>query len=78
MGKPITTVQVTEAGCLADAMLALAAHSGEKLQEIVDRWVKTGPVLEPDPANAAYYTDRFAAYQRLYPALRRCETHPTT
>jgi len=70
LGKPITTVLVTEAGCLADAMLARAAHSGESLQEIVNRWVKTGPVLEPDPAKAAYYADRFADYQRLYPALR--------
>jgi len=70
LGKPITTVAVTEAGCLGVAMLVRAAQSGERLDDIVARWVKTGPVLEPDRKNAAYYGDRFAVYQRLYPALR--------
>jgi len=70
MDKPITSVAVTEAGCLGAAMLAAAADTGERLETLVAQWVHTGAVFEPNSAHAAWYRERFELYKRLYPALR--------
>ena len=68
--RPITTLAVTEAGCLGVALLACAAHSGSSPYELVKTWVKTTSVVDPDPRRAACYDDRFVAYRELYPAVR--------
>lgn len=73
LGKPITTVEVTEAACLGGAMLAAHAVSGEPVESLVSRWVKKGPTVHPDPDNAAYYGERFKLYRKLYPAIKRLE-----
>ena len=71
LGRPITTLAVPEAGCLGAAMLACAAHSRAKPQDLVSTWVKVTSVVEPDPRRAQYYADRFAQYKLLYPAIRQ-------
>ena len=68
--KPITTAEVTEAGCLGVAMLAAAACTGETPERIVAQWVRLGAVVEPNPENAAYYDERFGKYLQLYPAVK--------
>lgn len=68
--RPITTLAVTEAGCLGVAMLACAAHTGASPRQLVGTWVKTLSAVDPDPRRAAVYDDRFANYQRLYPVFR--------
>jgi xylulokinase len=70
LGRPITTLAVTEAGCLGVAMLACAADSGAKPQALVDTWVKPQSVVEPDARRAAVYDERFQAYKEIYPAVR--------
>ena len=55
LGRPITTLAVTEAGCLGVAMLACAAVTGASPRELVDTWVETRDAVEPDPARAARY-----------------------
>jgi xylulokinase len=70
LNRPITTLAVTEAGCLGVALLACAAHSGAAPRELVKNWVTTGPVIEPDPRRALHYDRRFLAYRELYPAIR--------
>ena len=70
LNRPITTLEVTEAGCLGVALLACAAHTGASPHEVVNAWVKPGPAVEPDSRRAARYNDRFAAYRKLYPAIR--------
>ena len=70
LGRPITTLAVTEAGCLGVAMLACAADAGAKPQELVDAWVRTESVVEPDRARASQYDERFEAYREVYPAVR--------
>jgi xylulokinase len=70
IGKPMTTLDVTEAGCLGVAMLARSAVTGEALRPIAARWVRKQAVVVPDEARAAGYAQRFDAYRRLYPALR--------
>ena len=81
LDRPITTLAVTEAGCLGMAMLACAAHTGVSPRELVQTWVKPGPAIEPDPHRAARYSERFDAYRELYPAMRETWnkiTKPTT
>lgn len=70
MNKPITTVAVTEAGCLGVAMLAKAAVTAIPLAGIVAEWVKTTGVILPQPEFAAHYDRQFAAYRQLYPAIK--------
>lgn len=71
LGRPITTLAVTEAGCLGVALLACAAHTGTAPQELVGSWVKPTSVVEPDPRRAKQYEEKFAAYRELYPAIRQ-------
>ncbi len=70
LDRPITTLAVTEAGCLGVALLACAADTGATPQELVAQWVKAGAAIEPDPRRAAQYGERFAAYRELYPAMQ--------
>jgi xylulokinase len=68
--RPITTLAVTEAGCLGVAMLACAAQTGAKPRDLVDAWIRPTSVVDPDAARAARYDEKFAAYRELYPKLR--------
>ena len=69
LGRPIATMDVTEAGCLGAAMLACAAETGRPLAELARTWVRTRRSFLPDPARAAHYRARFETYRRLRPAL---------
>jgi xylulokinase len=69
IGRPITTLKVTEAGCLGVAMLACAATTGQALADLARRWVK--PLATVMPNTARCYDEHFARYRALYPALRR-------
>ena len=71
LNRPITTVAVTEAGCLGAAALARAADTGECVESIVKNWVQVTDVANPNPENAAVYERRFAEYAELYPALKK-------
>jgi len=70
LGRPVTTLAVTEAGCLGVAMLACAAASGNRPQQLVGTWVKTDAVVEPDPRRASVYDERFEHYEQLYPSIK--------
>ncbi len=69
LGCPITTLDVTEAGCLGVAMLACAAATGQALPDLARRWVKPQATVLPRAAGG--YDEQFARYRELYPALRR-------
>lgn len=71
LNRPITSVAVTEAGCLGVAMLACAAATGAALPAISAAWVRPVQVIEPRPAVAARYEEQFGLYRALYPALRQ-------
>jgi len=66
-------VQVTEAACFACAMFACSAISGEPVESIVSRWVKTKGVTNPNPENAEVYGRRFETYRQLYPKLKEIQ-----
>ena len=69
--RPCVELDVTEAGCLAMAMLggvAVGEYSG--LDEAVKATVRRRRVFEPDPANAKGYAERFALYREVYPTFK--------
>jgi xylulokinase len=70
LDRPITTLAVTEAGCLGVALLACAADTGARRQDLVGAWVKPQQVVDPDTARAAVYRQTFQAYQALYPCIK--------
>jgi xylulokinase len=71
MDVPITTLAVTEAGCLGAAMLA--AHACGKvgtLQDCSRRWVKPVQTYEPRPEQSQKYKKRFEVYSHIYDSLK--------
>ena len=70
LGRPITTLNVTEAGCLGVALLACAAVTGQPARELARQWIQPHTTLTPRPAAARWYDEQFARYRQLYPILR--------
>jgi len=68
LGMPITILDVTEAGCMGVAMLALAAHTRQSVAQIAKNWVK--PVTKVNPINHDFYNKKFSLYKNLYPAMK--------
>jgi len=71
LGKPLTTLDVTEAGCLGMAMLAAAAVTSAAVTDLARQWVRPLATVAPRPEWREWYASRFAAYRELYPTLRR-------
>jgi xylulokinase len=69
INKPITTPDITEAGCRGAAILARSAYEKTDINEIIDRWVKPGAVILPR-GNDLYH-EKFQKYKSLYAKLKR-------
>jgi xylulokinase len=68
LGRPVSTVNVSEAGCLAMAMLAgTATGVYGSLAEAVQATVRI--TAEFQPRDQAVYEERYAIYRDIYPAL---------
>jgi xylulokinase len=76
LGKPLTRMEVTEAGCLGAAMLAAAAESGRPVDQIAETWIKPGERFEPKAQNSQFYSEQFVRYQQLRPAVRSVFSRP--
>jgi xylulokinase len=68
IGKPVTIMDVPEAGCLGAAMLAKSAFAKQKIADIARRWVRT--VSKAEPQFKEYYDSKYLLYRELYPALK--------
>ena len=51
-------------------MLACAAHTGSKPQELAQTWIEPQEAVDPDPKRAARYNEQFEAYKHLYPTIQ--------
>jgi len=71
LGLPVSTLKVTEAGCLGVAMLACAAHKQLSITELIRNWVKIVSVVEPHTERARVYSEKFNTYKKLYPVLKK-------
>lgn len=70
-GRPVLLPDVTEATCLAAAILAgVAAGEYTSAQQAADRVVKMRARYDPDLVLANAYTERYAVYRDIYPTLR--------
>ncbi len=63
-------MNVTEAGCLGAAMLARSADVKTPVENLAAEMVRAGWTVQPSPECFDYYTSRFAAYKKMYPALK--------
>ncbi|MFB0516213.1 MAG: L-fuculokinase [Candidatus Neomarinimicrobiota bacterium] len=70
MGKKITTLNVTETGCLGVAMLACAADTGKSIRELASKWVRPLSTVHPQPEHKKWYDERFKLYRTLYHIVR--------
>ncbi|MEN8230219.1 MAG: FGGY-family carbohydrate kinase [Bacteroidota bacterium] len=68
IGKPITVLDVTEAGCMGVAILARAAHANQSVSQIISSWIH--PVSRVHPVNHDFYNNKFDLYKRLYPGVK--------
>ncbi|MCZ7538916.1 MAG: FGGY family carbohydrate kinase [Anaerolineae bacterium] len=74
LGVSLQTIEGAEHTATGAAMLAgLGTHVFYDLPQAVATSVRYGPTLMPDPDAHAIYTDAFAQYQALYPALRAAQ-----
>lgn len=71
LGKPISVLDVTEAGCLGAALLACSADTGDDVTHLSHRWVRIARVYQPNSDHARWYQQRFAKYRRLRLTLRK-------
>jgi xylulokinase len=71
INKPITTLNITEAGCMGVAMLSMAKHVNQEIRIIVEKWVK--PVSIIKPFDSDFYQKRFIQYKKLYSDLKKYE-----
>jgi xylulokinase len=69
IGKPLTSLAVTEAGCLGAAMLACARVTGASLSELARDWVRPVATFAPNPAHRDFYAEKLADYRLLYERL---------
>jgi xylulokinase len=70
-GRPVSSLDVSEAACLGAAMLAgMAVGEFRSLGEATEALVRVTATFEPRPAEAARYDEIYALYRDLYPALR--------
>lgn len=69
-GKKITTLKLTEAGCMGAAMLACASSSGKSIYDLAEKWVKVESVLEPNKDFQIHYNKQFKSYKKLYHSVR--------
>jgi xylulokinase len=68
---PLRVPQVTEAACLGAALLAgVGAGIYPDPATAVERVVRAGRSIAPDPASSAVYDARYALYRHVYPAVK--------
>jgi xylulokinase len=70
-GLPVQQMAVADAACLGAAMLAaVGAEAQSNLAAAAAAMVRPTTVFVPEPGAATRYSELFAAWRELYPALR--------
>jgi xylulokinase len=71
LNRPLRTLSNPEAACLGAALLAgLGTGVYENLEQAVAKTVQYDREFLPQADRVAIYSERYAAYQQLYPQLR--------
>ncbi|NDJ78971.1 MAG: hypothetical protein GYB65_22195 [Chloroflexi bacterium] len=70
-GIPVAVPRITEAACWGAALLAGAgAGCFTDVRAAAEAAVQFGQHISPDPTRHARYTDQYALYRQLYPAVK--------
>lgn len=70
-GRPVSSLNVSEAACLGAAMLAgVAVGEYASPQEAARELVRVVDTFDPRPEEAARYEEAYQVYRDLYPTLR--------
>jgi xylulokinase len=76
-GRPVETVAVEEGAAYGAALLAgVGAGVWPSVDEACDRVVRTASVTRPDQKTIEIMHGRYAAYRRVYPAIKTIFTEP--
>lgn len=76
LGVPVVRPRITEAGLLGAAMLAgLATGAFKTPEEAAGIFVKRDRIFEPDAKRHAFYREKHALYEQLYPSLKPILQH---
>jgi xylulokinase len=71
-GKPIRSLKVNEAGCLAASIIAgYGIGKYNSISEAACRIVKIKKEYYPDRKNYGYYSGRFELYKKMYPLISK-------
>lgn len=71
LNKPITHLDINEAGCLGAARLAQSTDQGIALKDMMNSVRKPELEIYPDPDRAGQYHKKFADYQTFYEGIKR-------
>ena len=70
IGKRVSTLNVSEAGCLGAAMLACSAREKIKVEHLAKEWVQIDRTFKPKPEKKKFYDDKFEKYKALYQIVK--------
>jgi xylulokinase len=71
IGKEVASLAISECGCLGAAILAgVGVGEYSTVDEAVELVVSEVDLFQPDPDMHRQYTEKFAIYPELYPALK--------
>jgi xylulokinase len=71
LNKIIITRNVRETGCFGAAMLACSAFTKIPVEDLIMQNQETAGIFVPDKEKVSFYEQKFKAYQRLYPSLKK-------
>ena len=78
-GHPVETVHADEGAAYGASLLAgVGAGLWPSVDEACDRLVRSSVSASPDQSTVELMNERYAAYRRVYPALRAISTHRAT
>jgi xylulokinase len=71
MNRPISVIEVEEAGCFGAAMIACAAVTNNNVAQLVTQNRKELMEIEPQPEQVEIYEGKFEKYKTLYPLIQQ-------
>ena len=70
LNRPISVIEIDEAGCFGAAMIACSAETGTPLTELTAGKNKEKTLITPIPEQVKIYDAKFEKYKNIYPTLK--------
>ncbi|MHC4872771.1 MAG: FGGY-family carbohydrate kinase [Planctomycetota bacterium] len=69
LNRPITVIEIDEAGCFGAAMIACSAQTGQPLDKLTSANITEVMQITPNPEQTEFYNQKFEKYKKLYPQI---------